>query len=144
MDCSFDARLGITEAEAQLKLYMDFLLYNGSGPLTPLFFKDQLLNFLSSCSTNRLCALHPGSKVQQCNKVGLCHKFPFSPFLDCDLVTFKCSSEIPLCLCSCTPPWLQIKALAADSRTWVHVLILSPPPPPPLPQFPIHLVEPCL
>lgn len=144
MDCSFDAWLGITEAEAQLKLYMDFLLYNGSGPLTPLFFKDQLLNFLSSCSTNRLCALHPGSKVQQCNKVGLCHKFPFSPFLDCDLVTFKCSSEIPSCLCSCTPPWLQIKALAADSRTWVHVLILSPPPPLPLPQFPIHLVEPCL
>lgn len=32
MDCSFDAWLGITEAEAQLKLYMDFLLYKGQGP----------------------------------------------------------------------------------------------------------------
>lgn len=85
---------------------------------------------------NRLRVPHSGK--HQCDKAGPYHEFPFSS-PDCDLVTFRCTNEIPSCLLPVCSPRPPIKALALQfSLSLFAPRMLDWPSSLPLPCGPCH------
>lgn len=95
-----------------------------------LFCKcSKLPIFLRSQQPHRPCYENPTEVTQygsMISKVGLCHKFPFLPSPDCDLVTFKYINEITSPLCLYTPLWFQIKVPAHRYSLCFSPTTLSP------------------
>ena len=58
-------------------------------------FQNFMFSWFLKVTTNRLWAPRSGDRVHQHDKAGPCHKFCFLTSPECDLVTFKCTSEIP-------------------------------------------------
>lgn len=80
---------------------------------------------------NRLWAPHPGDWVPHSGKAGPCHKFPFLPSPDSDLLSFKRTNEITSCLllvCSILIKHLPIgQPLPLSPSAWIHPLVLPCP-----------------
>ena len=53
-----------------------------------------IFSWCLSIPTDGLGATCSGDQVHQCDQTGPCHKFPFLPSPDCNLVTFKHTNEI--------------------------------------------------